>query len=67
MAVTKEEHPARETTTITVTRDFGKRVRQIADHRDITMAEVLEQFGESIYREHKKVMREMNAEYGGES
>lgn len=71
MAETKEAGaPARDMTSITTTRDFARRIREIADHRDITMADVLEKYGTSLYTEHRKVTREkfdaLNEELGGE-
>lgn len=52
---------------IVSSRSFAKKVRAIADHRDITMAEVLERFASpAIEREYRKCLDEMTREIGGE-
>lgn len=58
---TTSEKP--ETTSMTVDRDFAKRLKMIADHHEITMGEAVERFGgAAILREYKKVLEEKNAE-----
>lgn len=50
----------RELTTITVSREFAKKVKTIADHRDETMADTLDRVADSpITREYRKTLDEM--------
>lgn len=54
-----------ERVTAMLSRSFAKQVRTIADHRDITMADVLDQYaGAVIGREYRKCLDEMNRELG---
>lgn len=56
-----------ETTTVVMSRALASIVRTIADRRNITMAEALEQFARpGLMREYRKVLDEMQAEFGGE-
>ncbi len=59
-----------ETTTVVMQRDLAAIVRTIADHRDTTMADVLEKYARpGIVREYRKVLEEMQRaiDAGGES
>ena len=60
--------PARVVTSIAASVEFASKIRRIADHRNMTMVEVLEKFaGAAIDRENRKCVEEIHAEYGGES
>ena len=65
MANEANEKP--ETTSMTVGRDFAKRLKTIADYHDITMGEAAEKFGgTAILREYRKVVEAMHAKVTGE-
>lgn len=52
--------PERTTTTIVANRDLAAIIRTIADRRDITMAETLEQYARpALMREYRKVLDEL--------
>lgn len=53
-------------TTMTVSRELAKRVRAIADHRDITMPDALDRYaGAAVLREYRKCLAEQQAEVAG--
>lgn len=63
----REARSGRDLTTAVIYRDLCGRLRVVADHRGVTMAEALEKYGgPGIDKEYRKVVREMNAEIGGE-
>lgn|GEM_PF-4856845 len=60
----KERDPEKpDITSLMCHRETSRQLRTIADHRDITMAQALDQYGgPAILREYKKVLAEKNAE-----
>lgn len=59
----------RRLVTVMVVRELARQIRTIADHRDITMSDVLSRYaGEKLSREYRRVLDEMHeAVTGGES
>lgn len=64
MAIEQVEKP--ETTSMSLEREFAKRLKTIADFHEVTMFEALERFGGSaIAREYRKVVEAMHAKVTG--
>lgn len=67
MSKTEEARPQQPLIAVMSPRDFARRLKVIADRRDLTMAEALDKYaGPAIDREYRKVVQEMDAEIGGE-
>lgn len=68
MPPTDSDTEAEEKTLTEVYKSLHAKIKFVAAHRGLKMAEALQQFGApGIDRERKRIIRELNEEIGGES